>query len=224
MAEQTTFIKIDRNLRNWRWFKNPKTLTVWMWLLLSANIEAHDFERDTIQRGEVATSRKSISADTGLSEREVRTALNHLKETGEVTVRLRPKYQVISIVEYDKYQAVRSGNESGKSPAKVRQKSGKRPQSKNIRMEEGKEEKNVCVTQTPALAEVEEFFREKGRSAEDAGKFYAYNNARGWKMGRTKIEDWHSAVDIWMSLGEDRGATDDGTERDSFGKPMEEFK
>ena len=77
----------------------------------------------------------------------------------------------------------------------------------------------MCPTHIPALAEVEEYFREHGRSVEDAGKFFTYNAAKGWKIGRTPIEDWHSAADMWFAQGKDTAAAeDDGL--DDFGRPI----
>lgn len=223
MAETSTFIKMDRNLLRWRWFKNPKTMIVWIWLLMSANVEDHDFEKDVIRRGEVATSRKSISLATGLTEREVRTALNHLKTTGEVSVRLMPKYQVITILQYDRYQAVPSGKASGNGPAGVRQRSGNRPQSKNTRMEEGKNEKNVLPT--PQLSDAVSYFAEHGRSETDAIKFFRYNQARGWKINKTPIDDWRAAADIWFDEAPDIGGKSLSDELDDFGRPIrKEFK
>ena len=105
MAEQSTFIKIDRNIMRWRWWSNHNTLIVFLTLLLTANIQEHSFERDIIRRGEVATSISTISQQTKLSPQSVRTAINHLKSTGEITIRSTNRYQVITIVNYDLYQS-----------------------------------------------------------------------------------------------------------------------
>lgn len=58
-----------------------------------------------IGRGELATSYKSLSEQTGMSVQNVRTALNHLKLTGEITSGQHSKFSVISIVNYDLYQS-----------------------------------------------------------------------------------------------------------------------
>ena len=220
MAEKSTFVKFDRNLLKWRWFQHPKTLAVWIWLIMKANVEDHDFEKETIHRGEVATSRRRISADTGLTEREVRTALEHLKSTGEVSVRIRPKYQVISIPEYSKYQDVPSGRASGKSPSRVRQASGKSPQYKNVRSKEEKNEKNDCVHTPPSRAEVEDFCKGLGITT-DIDAFLQYNSATGWKIGRTKVEDWRPLLMKWVSHDDSstiNSNNDDGL--DDFGRPI----
>jgi len=220
VAEKSTFVKFDRNLLKWRWFQHPKTLAVWIWLIMKANVEDHDFEKETIHRGEVATSRRRISADTGLTEREVRTALEHLKSTGEVSVRIRPKYQVISIPEYSKYQDVPSGRASGKSPSRVRQASGKSPQYKNVRSKEEKNEKNDCVHTPPSRAEVEDFCKGLGITT-DIDAFLQYNSATGWKIGRTKVEDWRPLLMKWVSHDDSstiNSNNDDGL--DDFGRPI----
>ncbi len=194
MADQTTFIKLDRNIRQWRWFKNPKTLAVWIWLLTSANIESHDFEQDTIKRGEVATSRKTIAAATGLTEDEVRTALKHLKCTGEITGRARAKYQVITIVEFDKYQNV-PGKIPGSSPADPRLVPGSSPQSKNEKKERRERRKDIfsapTVDQVLAFAKSEQL----PMTQKDAEQFVWFNESRGWK-GTT---DWRALVRMRIS-------------------------
>ena len=226
MAEPSTFIKLDRNLKDWRWIKSPNTLAVWIWLLMSANIRPCDFENETIQRGQLATSRKTIAAGLGLTERQVRTALDHLKSTGEVSVKKRSKYQVITIPNYDKYQITKSDSASGRSPTEVRQKSGESPQSKNKRTTlKGRRKKEVCVdTHAPTVDEVVAFFAGRGRSRGDAEKFHGYNTMNGWK-----VDDWQAAAEMWIRQGADTNggnrepvmqATQPAVETDDFGRPI----
>ena len=108
MADKTTFIKLDRNIISWRWFKNSKILSVFIFLLIKANIKEGHFEKDTIQRGSLATSNASIANGTGLTIQNVRTALADLEETGEITRESRNHYQIVTIVNYDSYQLDRS--------------------------------------------------------------------------------------------------------------------
>ena len=228
MAEKSTYIKLDRNMRFWRWFKNPKTVLVWVWLIMSANIEDHDFERETIHRGEVATSRKTISAATGLTEREVRTALSHLKSTGEVSVRIRPKYQVITILRYSDYQDVPSGKTSGRGPAGVRQESGKRPQSKNGKNgkneENGKNSSRADTTTTirvpPSVDDISVYCRENGLST-DIDAFIRFNESRGWMRGNRKVKDWRPLLAQWIAKDSEYNQQQDNNDGlDEFGRPI----
>ena len=228
MAEKSTYVKLDRNLRFWRWFKNPKTVVVWVWLIMSANIDDHDFERETIHRGEVATSRKSISAATGLTENEVRTALDHLKSTGEITSRTRPKYQVITILRYNDYQDVPTGKRPGRAPAKPRQTTGRPPQSKNGKNgENGKNEKNSSRADTtttirvpPSADDISTYCRENGLST-DIDAFIRFNESRGWMRGNRKVKDWRPLLAQWIAKdSEYNQQQDNNDELDEFGWPI----
>lgn len=130
MADKSTYIKLDRNMRRWRWWTNRNTLQVFIWLLFEANVSDHDFENETIHRGQVATSIGSIANQCNLTTSEVRTALSHLKSTGEITTSLRPHYQVITIVGYHRYQDVASKN-TGETQADRKQIASKSQQYKN---------------------------------------------------------------------------------------------
>ncbi len=121
------FLKVDRSILSWRWYKNLNTFKLFMHLLLTANFSDAEFEDYTIKRGQVVTGRKKLSYDTGLSEREVRTALNNLKKTSDVTIKTTSKYSIITIVNYDYFQQATSTLTS-KRPASDQQATSKRPQ------------------------------------------------------------------------------------------------
>ena len=104
MADKTSYIRIDRNIKRWRWWSDHNTLVVFLTLLLDANISEHGFSGIKIQRGQVATSLPSLCNSTGLTKMQIRTALQHLKSTGEITSKVYSKFQVITISNYDKYQ------------------------------------------------------------------------------------------------------------------------
>ena len=133
MAEQSTFIKIDRNILRWRWFKNTNTLIVFIWLLIEANVSDHDFEKTTIHRGQVATSVRSIGIACGLTTQEVRTALSHLKSTGEITINSCNRYQVITIVNYKLYQDIPTNKSTIKQQTNNKRLTNKQQQYKNIK-------------------------------------------------------------------------------------------
>lgn len=100
------WVKMYRSLLSWRWFTDAKTLQVWFWLLLKANIKPHGFEGITVNRGQVATSYASIASQTKSTYSQARTAISHLKCTGEIAVHRMSNFLVISILNYDSYQSV----------------------------------------------------------------------------------------------------------------------
>lgn len=104
MALENGYIKLHRKILNWRWYKKPLTKHLFEHLLLIANIKDSSFEKITIKRGQCVASIRSLAANTGLTEREVRTALKHLKSTQEVTQTPYSKFSVFTINNYDFYQ------------------------------------------------------------------------------------------------------------------------
>lgn len=100
------FVKIDRKITKWRWYKDTSTFKIFLHLILTANYEDREFEDIVIKRGQRVASIRSLAAESGLSEKNVRTAIKHLKATGEVASLSTPKYTVFTVVNYEKYQLV----------------------------------------------------------------------------------------------------------------------
>ena len=140
MAEQSTFVKVDRNMKRWRWFKDRITFQVFMLLIMDANIEDHDFYNRTIHRGQVVTSVASIGNSCNLTTQQVRTALKHLKSTGEITIESTNRYQVITIVNYGLYQNKTTNRLTNNQQTDNKQITNKQQRLKNIKND--KNEKN----------------------------------------------------------------------------------
>lgn len=137
------YLKIFYSLMDWEWFHDPNTLVVFIHLLLLANRKPQKYEGSVINRGEVLASFDFLAKNSGLSVRNVRTAIEHLKSTGEVTSRKIGKTTVYSVVNYDRYQS--ADKISDKEPTKNRQKGDNEPTTpidcKNeeiVRVREGK--------------------------------------------------------------------------------------
>ena len=152
MADKTTYIKIDRNILSWGWYKNPKVLSVFIWLIIRANIKKSRFEKDTVPRGSLVTSNAHIAEECGLTIDNVRTALANLESTGEITRERRNKYQIITIVNYEAYQSgiIKSGYQIPiKSQSNPEQVPIKSQQYKNIRIKEWEERKKEGTSGEP---------------------------------------------------------------------------
>lgn len=188
MAKQTTWIKIDRNILNWRWYKDRNTKDVFLHLLLTANIEDRDFQLDTIHRGEVATSIGHLAESLGISYKETRTALKHLEEGKEVAIRRRPKYLVISILKYNEYQA------KGTQRANEGQTKG----NQRATIKEYKEVKNIPTVYIPTRGELADYVREEGLDA-DPDEIFDYYEAVGWRVGSKPVKDWKALCRKWRS-------------------------
>lgn len=195
MAEKSTFVKIDRNIINWRWYKNPVTKNVFMHLLYTANFKENSFENVKIKRGQTVSSYPKIAAQTGHTIQQVRTAIRNLKSTGEITVETTSKFSIFTIQNYNKYQtANRQNNRPSNSQSTGKQQAFN---SQSTTIKESKEVKNSSSTTTtpknPTFAEVETHYKEKGYTF-DCRRFYEYYSDRKWKMKDT----WQQVMAEWQ--------------------------
>lgn len=98
------YIKLHRKITEWGWYKDTNTKVLFLHLLLTANFKENTFKGKTIGVGQVVVGRKQLAKELGLSEQSVRTSLNHLKSTNEITIQATNQYSVITIVKWEDYQ------------------------------------------------------------------------------------------------------------------------
>jgi len=100
------WIKLHRQFIKWEWFTDVNTCHLFQYLLLEANHKETKWRGRIIMPGQLLTGRKKLSENTGLSERNIRTSLDKLKSTSEVTSKTFSKYSIITITNWDKYQQI----------------------------------------------------------------------------------------------------------------------
>ena len=98
------YIKLYRSLIDWEWYKNINTKVLFIHMLLKANWKDGRFEGKIIPRGSFVSSLSKLSDETDLTIREVRTAISHLENSGELTSKRHSKYSVFTIKNYELYQ------------------------------------------------------------------------------------------------------------------------
>lgn len=129
-SQDPGFIKISRNILEWEWYSDPCTKSVFIHCILKANWKEKTYKGAKIKRGQFVTSLAALAEETGLSIKNVRTALDHLKATNELAIEASPKGRVITVKNYAKYQDVANRPASnrqtdGKASANNRQTGGK---------------------------------------------------------------------------------------------------
>ena len=92
------YIKLWRTMTKWRWYKSSDTKAVFLHFLLTANRYDADFEGTTIHRGQLVTSRETLSESLGISQQSVRTAIKRLKSTSEITSTSTSKYTIVTVI------------------------------------------------------------------------------------------------------------------------------
>jgi hypothetical protein len=101
---ESGYIRLYRSLLSWEWYTDTNTKAAFLHLILTANWEPKKWKGITIKRGQRVVSYASLSSELKISVKSVRTALDHLRQTGEVAILSTHEYSVITIKNYDLYQ------------------------------------------------------------------------------------------------------------------------
>lgn len=98
------YIKLYRTLVDWEWWDDIPVRLLWITILMEANWKDKKWKGRKIKRGSFWTSIDSLSHKTGLSRHQVRTALDKLKSTREITCKPTREGTLITVVNYNLYQ------------------------------------------------------------------------------------------------------------------------
>ena len=74
------FISLHRKILNWEWYDEPNTFKMFIHCLLRANHKDSSWRGEDIKRGQFITSLSHLATETGLSVKQVRTALKNLEQ------------------------------------------------------------------------------------------------------------------------------------------------
>lgn len=111
------WIKLHRKILDWEWFTSPSTLQLFIYLLLRANKEDKKWRGILIKRGQLVTSVATISEETKLSTQQVRTSLNRLKSTNEITSKTTNRFTLVTVCKYESYQLFEETEQQAKQQA-----------------------------------------------------------------------------------------------------------
>ena len=102
MAE--AFVKLYKKMLDWEWYDDVNTCRVFIHCLLKANWKSGSWHGISYDPGQFITSLPSLAAETHLSVRQVRVALDHLKMTGELTDVRQSNCRIITVNNWKQYQ------------------------------------------------------------------------------------------------------------------------
>lgn len=102
--ENNTWIKLFRRIREWEWYLDNNTKSLFLEILLTANIEDKNWRGIEVKRGQLITSLDHLAENSGLSVRQVRTSLCKLIKSEEIDKQTTNKYTLITVNNYNTYQ------------------------------------------------------------------------------------------------------------------------
>ena len=207
------WIKLHRSLLDWGWFTEPNTLSVFIYLLLIARRESGIWHGISVEMGQAITSRDKIAKATGLSEQQVRTSLERLKSTNEITIKSTNKFTLVTIINYESYQSdgnyQQPANQPTIQPTNNQQITNKQP---TIKQESKERDNNININITPispktrsdkkfekpTLEEIQSYVSNQQYHF-DAEDFFNYYESKGWCIGKSPMKNWQAACRTWES-------------------------
>lgn len=190
------FVKISRSFLTWEWYTDSTTKVLFLHCILKANWKARNWRGIVIERGQFITSLEQLSQETRLSIKQVRTALKHLTETGELANLSTPQYRIITVVHYDRYQEpanqpANQGQTIGKQGANKGQQLKKREEVK-----ESKKERKKTICTEPQSASVPPVLT------------LPLNGGSEYAISQAQVDQWQAlypAVDVLQQLRNMKG-------------------
>lgn len=98
------YIKLWRKFKDWDWYDDHNTCRLFIYLLLSVNHTEKKWKGEVIKPGSIITGRYQLAKETGLTPSQIRTSLDKLKMTSDITIKTTNKYSLISINNWNDYQ------------------------------------------------------------------------------------------------------------------------
>jgi len=103
------YIKTWRKVADAGWLKNHKLWAFWSWCLIKASHKDIDqivgMQTISLSPGQLIFGRKRAAIELNMSEQEIRTVLDYLVKSKNLTIKSTNKFSIITIVNWDTYQS-----------------------------------------------------------------------------------------------------------------------
>lgn len=198
------FIKLYRKIDEWEWYKDATTFRLFIHLLIKAEWEGSKFCGIDIGRGQVLRTERTLAEElfgNQTKRQPIRTALQHLVSTQEITIEQTPKGSLITINNYDDYQALtqevtqEATQDSTKSNPSANHSSTHSKEHKNNKNKNNKKStKRKFIP--PSVDEVLAYCKERNNKV-SAEAFVDFYSSKDWMIGKNKMKDWKACVRTW---------------------------
>ena len=224
MNDTSGWIKIHRSiLDHWIW-NDAQKFHWWLELLFMANWEQKKVVAGntivTVERGQMIASNSFLMEKWGVCTHTVRNFLRLLETDGMITQTTYPKFNIITICNYDKYQHKETDKVTPNTDPNVIPLADSNidpnadPNKEYIRTKEinippispqGDEQMNLFGDDEkkkskrfvkPTIEEVNAYCRERNNTI-DAESFLNFYESKGWMVGKSPMKDWKAAVRTW---------------------------
>lgn len=206
--ENGNFIKLNRQLLDWRYWYSETAVKLWILILLKANWKDAWFMGQEIPRGSLATSIPNLAIEAGCSESTVRRWLARFEEDGQITRKATNRFTQINVIKYAFYQDVPENMTRQMTEQVTKQMTGQvtgqmteqvKPNRRIKEREELKKERRERGASAPTLDEVKKFVKEENLTISPE-RFFSFYESQDWRTASGyPIRDWRSKARTWQS-------------------------
>ena len=206
--ENGNYIKLNRQLLEWRYWYSETAVKLWILILMKANWKDGWFMGNRIQRGSLATSMSNLAIEAGCSEPTVRRWLAKFEEDGQITRKATNRYTQINVINYGFYQDVPDESDERVTNQMTEQATEQVtnqmteqviPNRRRKEREEGKKERRERGVSAPTLEEIKSFVKEEKLTI-DPVRFFNFYESQDWKTSSGyPIRDWKAKARSWQS-------------------------
>lgn len=157
------WIKLHRKLLDWEWYDDINVKVLFIHLLLIANYTDKKWRGIALKKGSVITGISKLASETGLSSQKVRTALNKLELTNEITIKTSSKGSVIQLVMFKDYQYQQAEQQTDNKPITNEQQTSNKRATTIKEGNKVNKEKNIELIKLEFFNSSEVFFEQKAR-------------------------------------------------------------
>lgn len=209
---QRGYVKLWRKSIDGGWLSNHKLWAFWCWCLMKATHKEFDlvvgYKQVHLMPGEFVFGLRKAAKELKISVQSIRTLLEFLKKTQNLTIKSTHLFSIITIINWDTYQS--QENEIN-TPINTRvthcQHTGNNKQEckelknvkNNIEGDESPHPRKSFVK--PNLTEVTDYCRERHNTVSPQ-VFLNHYESNGWMVGKNKMKDWKAAVRTWETRGD----------------------
>lgn len=193
--------------------RNHKLNAFQDWCLLKATSKSVSqivgHQKIALLPGQFVFGRRKAAQDLNMSESSVQRCLKACQEMQFLTVQANNKFSLITIVNWDTYQAEEpvSDQQTDQQVINTRSTSDQPPDTnkklKNSERKKHPKGKNGHAydphVHPPTVEQIRAYGLSIGYPNLDPEQFLAYYEAGGWMRGRTKIKDWRGCVKTWKT-------------------------
>jgi len=120
MANDNTWFKLYRKIKEWEWYQDHITKAVFLHCLIEAEIIDKPHCGEMLEKGSFVTTSSRLAAELNLSRQQVRTALDKLVSTSNITKTSTNKNLILKVVNWEVYQD-KKGNSNHQNNQQINQ-------------------------------------------------------------------------------------------------------